>query len=91
MEGYGIKEGSMVIVNPAERVFLGCVAMVVYDERASIKKVYDTPAGKDLISSSGHKTHVTNEELSEDWVLEFADVSCSSCRLPTMEYNGRAV
>jgi transcriptional regulator with XRE-family HTH domain len=67
MEGYGIKEGSMVIVNPAERVYSGCVAMVVYDERASIKKVYNTPDGMDLISSSGHKIHVTNQELSEDW------------------------
>jgi phage repressor protein C with HTH and peptisase S24 domain len=67
MEGYGIKEGSMVIVNPAERVFSGCVTMVVYDERASIIKVYDTPDGKDLISSSGHKIHVSNEEFSEEW------------------------
>jgi SOS-response transcriptional repressor LexA len=67
MEGFGIKAGSMVIVNPAEKVFSGCVTMVVYDERASIKKVYDTPDGKDLASSSGHKIHVTFEELGKDW------------------------
>jgi transcriptional regulator with XRE-family HTH domain len=67
MEGYGIKEGSMLIVNPAERVYSGCVAMVVYGERASIKKVYDTPDGMDLLSSSGHKIRVTHEELSEEW------------------------
>jgi hypothetical protein len=53
--------------NLTERVFSGCVAMVVYDERGSIKKVYDTPDGKDLISSSGHKIHVTYEELSAEW------------------------
>jgi hypothetical protein len=41
--------------------------MVVYDERASIKKVYDTPDGKDLVSSGGHKIHITHEELSEEW------------------------
>jgi transcriptional regulator with XRE-family HTH domain len=67
MEGFGIKDGSMIIVNPAEKVFSGCVAMVLYDERASIKKVYDTPDGKDLLSSSGLKIHVTHEELAEDW------------------------
>jgi transcriptional regulator with XRE-family HTH domain len=67
MEGYGIREGSTVIVNPAEKVYSGCVAMVIFDERASIKKVYDTRDGKNLISSSGHKIHVTDEELSEDW------------------------
>jgi transcriptional regulator with XRE-family HTH domain len=67
MEGYGIKEGSMVIVNPAEPVDAGCVAMVIYNEKASIKKVYNTSDGKYLISSSGHKIHVTHEELAEEW------------------------
>jgi transcriptional regulator with XRE-family HTH domain len=67
MEGYGVREGSTVIVNPAEDVYSGCVALVIYDDKASIKKIYDTPDGKDLLSSNGQKIHVTYEELSEDW------------------------
>jgi phage repressor protein C with HTH and peptisase S24 domain len=67
MEGYGIKEGSTVIVNPAEDVFSGCVALVIYGDKASVKKIYDTPDGKDLVASNGQKIHVTYEELSEDW------------------------
>jgi SOS-response transcriptional repressor LexA len=67
MTGYGIKEGSTVIINPAEEVFSGCVALVVYGDKASIKKIYDTPAGKDLVSSNGQKIHVTCEELAEGW------------------------
>jgi transcriptional regulator with XRE-family HTH domain len=67
MEGYGIKEGSTVVINPAEEVFSGCVALVVYDEKASVKKVYDRPDGKDLVASSGQRIHVTYEELAEEW------------------------
>ncbi|MDR2179712.1 MAG: LexA family transcriptional regulator [Synergistaceae bacterium] len=67
MEGYGIKEGSMVIVNPAEPVQAGSVAMIIYNEKASIKKIYNASDGKYLISSSGHKIHVTNEELADEW------------------------
>ncbi|MDR1020717.1 MAG: helix-turn-helix domain-containing protein [Synergistaceae bacterium] len=67
MEGYGIKEGSTVIINPAEDVFSGSVAMVIYDGRASIKKIYATPDGKDLLASNGEKIHVTHEDLSEEW------------------------
>ena len=67
MEGYGVREGSIVVINPAEDIFSGCVAMVIYDDKASIKKVYDTPDGKNLISSSGQKIHVTHEELAEEW------------------------
>jgi SOS-response transcriptional repressor LexA len=67
MEGFGIKEGSMVVVNPAEDVYSGCVAMVVYDEQASIKKIYDTPGGKDLIASNGTTLHVSDETLREGW------------------------
>ena len=67
MEGYGIREGSTVIINPAEDVYPGCVALIIHSEKASIKKIYDAPNGKDLISSSGEKIHVTNEELAEGW------------------------
>ena len=67
MTGYGIKEGSTVVINPAEEVFSGCVALLIYGDRASVKKVYDRPDGKDFIASSGQKIHVTNEELSEEW------------------------
>jgi len=67
MEGYGIREGSTVIINPAEDIYTGCVVMVIYDDRASIKKIYDTPDGKDLLAYNGEKIHVTYEQLSEDW------------------------
>ncbi|MDR1579483.1 MAG: LexA family transcriptional regulator [Synergistaceae bacterium] len=67
MEGYGIREGSTVIINPAEDIYSGCVALIIYGDRASVKKVYDTPDGKDLIASNGQKIHVTYGELSEDW------------------------
>ena len=39
MEGYGIKENSTVIVNPAEDAYAGCVALVVLGGKASIKKI----------------------------------------------------
>ena len=67
MEGYGIKEGSTVIVNPAEDVYSGCVVLVIYDDKASIKKIYDTRDGKDLLASNGERIHVSYEQLSEDW------------------------
>ncbi len=67
MEGFGIREGSVVVVNPAEEVYSGHVALVIYDEKASIKKIYDTPDGKDFIASNGQKYHVTHAELKEDW------------------------
>jgi transcriptional regulator with XRE-family HTH domain len=66
MTGYGIKEGSTVVVNPAEDVYSGCVALVIFGDKASVKKVYDTSDGKDLIASNGQKIHVTHEELEED-------------------------
>jgi phage repressor protein C with HTH and peptisase S24 domain len=67
MEGYGIKDGSTVVVNPGEDVYSGCVALVIYDGRASIKKIYNTPDGRDLLASNGQKIHVTYDELTEDW------------------------
>jgi phage repressor protein C with HTH and peptisase S24 domain len=67
MEGYGIRDGSTVVVNPGEDVYSGCVTLVIYDGRASIKKIYNTPDGRDLLASNGQKIHLTIEELSEDW------------------------
>ena len=67
MEGYGIKEGSTVIINPVEDIYSGCVVLAIYDDKASIKKIYDTPNGKDLLASNGEKIHVTHEQLSDDW------------------------
>jgi phage repressor protein C with HTH and peptisase S24 domain len=67
MEGYGIRDGSTVVINPGEDVYSGCVALVIYDGRASIKKIYNTPDGRDLLASNGQKIHLTLEELSEDW------------------------
>jgi phage repressor protein C with HTH and peptisase S24 domain len=67
MEGYGIKENSTVIVNPVEDAYSGCVALVVLGGKASIKKIYDMPNGKDLLATNGDKVHVSYEELAEDW------------------------
>lgn len=69
MEGYGIKEGSLVVVNPAEEWTTGTVVMVAIDEKASIKKVYERGDGIDLVSSSGDKLHISGEDLrSGDYV-----------------------
>jgi SOS-response transcriptional repressor LexA len=50
MTGYGIKEGSTVVVNPAEDIYSGCIALVLFDDKASIKKIYGTPDGKNLVA-----------------------------------------
>mgnify|MGYP002544596765 FL=1 len=65
MEGYGIKEGSLVVVNPAEQWTTGTVVMAAIDEKASIKKVYMRGDGIDLASSSGDRLHISNDELRQ--------------------------
>lgn len=65
MEGYGIKEGSLVIVNPAEEWTTGTVVMVAIDEKASIKKVYVRGDGIDLVSSAGDRLHLSHDELRQ--------------------------
>jgi phage repressor protein C with HTH and peptisase S24 domain len=67
MEGYGVREGSTVIVNPAEDVYPGCVALAVINEKACVKKIYHNRDGIDLLSSNGEKIHITSEELAEGW------------------------
>ncbi len=63
MEGYGIKDGSIVIVNPAEQWTTGTVVLVAINEKASIKKVYERSDGIDLVSSLGDKLHISGEDL----------------------------
>ena len=65
MEGYGIKEGSLVVVNPAEQWTTGTVVMAAIDEKASIKKVYVRGDGIDLVSSAGDRLHLSHEELRQ--------------------------
>lgn len=69
MEGYGIAEGSIVVINPAEEVRTGNVAMIIIDEKASIKKLYERSDGVDLVSASGELYHVTKEELAEGYYV----------------------
>lgn len=65
MEGYGIKDGSIVIVNPAEQWTTGTVVLVAINEKASIKKVYERSDGIDLVSSLGDKLHISGEDLRD--------------------------
>lgn len=66
MEGYGIKEGSIVIVNPAEQTPSGSVVMVIINERAAIKKIYERADGLDFTAASGERLHVSRDELNDD-------------------------
>lgn len=66
MVGYGIEEGSIVIINPAEDVYTGSLVLVVIDEKASIKKLYERNDGIDLAASNGTMIHITHEDLKPD-------------------------
>ncbi len=66
MEGYGIPQGSTVIVNPAEAIQSGDVIMIIIDEKAAIKKIFIKPDGEDYIASTGEQLHASSSELEDD-------------------------
>jgi len=67
MEGFGIREGSTVIVNPAERPTSGDVVLVAIDEKGAVKKYYERKEGIELVSSTSDSLRFTYEELEEGW------------------------
>lgn len=67
MEGFGIREGSMVIVNPAERPTSGDVVLVTIDEKGAVKKYYERKEGIELVSPTSDSLRFTYEELEEGW------------------------
>lgn len=67
MEGFGIREGSTVIVNPAERPTSGDVVLVAIDEKSAVKKYYERKEGIELVSSTSDSLRFTYEELEEGW------------------------
>ena len=67
MEGFGIREGSTVIVNPAERPTSGDVVLVVINEKGAVKKYYERKEGIELVSSTSGSLRFTHEELEEGW------------------------
>ena len=67
MEGFGIREGSTVIVNPAERPTSGDVVLVVINEKGAVKKYYERKEGIELVSSTSGSLRFTYEELEEGW------------------------
>jgi len=67
MEGFGIREGSTVIVNPAERPTSGDVVLVTIDEKGAVKKYYERKEGIELVSSTSDSLRFTYEELEEGW------------------------
>ncbi len=67
MEGFGIREGSTVIVNPAERPTSGDVVLVAIDEKGAVKKYYERKEGIELVSSTSGSLRFTYEELEEGW------------------------
>lgn len=66
MVGYGIEEESLVVINPAEDLYTGSLVLVVIDEKASIKKLYERNDGIDLAASNGTMIHITHEELKPE-------------------------
>lgn len=71
MGWYGIHDGS--IVNPAEPILSGHIAMVIINEQASIKKVYERDSGLDLVSAVGACLHVPYEDIQDGHYIHICD------------------
>ena len=70
MEGFGIPESSIVVVNPAEDIQSGDIVLIIVDEKAAIKKFYRRPDGEDFIASTGDRIHATAEEMEDGYYLK---------------------
>lgn len=65
MVGFGIEEGNVIIVNPAEEVRTGTIAMIIIGDKASIKKVYKREDSIDFVSATGDRYRASNDELND--------------------------
>lgn len=68
MAGYGVFDGALVAVNPAEELRSGHIAVVCIGDRVSIKKIYFKPSGIELKSSDGRPpTLISQEDIDCGW------------------------
>lgn len=68
MEGFGIPEGALVAVNPAEEVRPGNIALVCIGSAVAFKKIYMRPSGYELASSDGRAPiMISGEEAECGW------------------------
>ena len=68
MAGYGVFDGALVAVNPAEELRSGHLAVVCIGDRVAIKKVYLKPSGIELKSSDGRSpTLISQEDIDCGW------------------------
>jgi SOS-response transcriptional repressor LexA len=68
MAGYGVFDGALVAVNPAEELRSGHIAVVCIGDRVSIKKIYFKPSGIELKSSDGRSpTLISQEDIDCGW------------------------
>jgi hypothetical protein len=68
MAGYGVFDGALVAVNPAEELRSGHIAVVCIGDRVSIKKIYLKPSGIELKSSDGRSpTLISQEDIDCGW------------------------
>jgi transcriptional regulator with XRE-family HTH domain len=68
MVGYGVFDGALVAVNPAEDLRSGHIALVCIGDRVAVKKLYFRPTGIELKSSDGRSpTLISPEEQECGW------------------------
>lgn len=68
MVGYGVFDGALVAVNPAEDLRSGHIALVCIGDRVAVKKIYFRPTGIELKSSDGRSpTLISLEEQECGW------------------------
>jgi SOS-response transcriptional repressor LexA len=68
MAGYGVFNGALVAVNPAEELRSGHIAVVCIGDRVAIKKIYFKPNGIELKSSDGRPpTQISQEDVECGW------------------------
>lgn len=68
MAGYGVFDGALVAVNPAEDLRSGHIAVVCIGDRVAIKKIYFKPNGIELKSSDGRPpTQISPEDIECGW------------------------
>ena len=80
MTGWGIPDGSRIIINPAEKVCNMDIALICYHDNLALKKVrYMKDNSIDLLASDGTIIHIPTEEqipeLFKIWGKAMAEVS----------------
>ena len=72
MSGWGIQNGSRVVINPAEEVRNMDIALICYHDKLALKKIRYLENGEiDLLSSDGSVIHINKDEKDPRVVYEF--------------------